>query len=175
METKTHVKASSPFNIRRHSCPKRSTAWKSERGASLVEIALLLPFLGLLLLGVIDFGRAFYLSIEVQNAAEAAALYGAQNITDTTGIENAAVNDAANVPGMSTSSVTVTTGCECSNGTSSQSPCPGTPPTCPANVVNFVQVTTSATYKPWFSSWMIPGLPSPITLNGSAKVRQQGP
>ena len=145
-------------------------AWvKSEQGDSLVEIAMLLPFLGLLLLGVIDFGRAYYLGIEVASAAEAGALYGSQNPTDTAGMQSAAITDAPDVPGMT---ATATIGCECSDGSSSQSPCPATPPTCAVNLVNYVQVTTTAIYTPMFRSWVIPGLPSSITLHGSAKMRQ---
>jgi Flp pilus assembly protein TadG len=140
-----------------------------EGGASLVEVALMLPFLGLLLLGVIDFGRAYYLSIEVQDAAEAGALYGSQNPTDAAGMESAAKADATNVSGMT---ATATYGCECSDGSGQQSPCPSTPPTCSVNVVNYVTVTTTATYTPLFHTWMWPGLPKSITLNGSAKMRQ---
>lgn len=154
-----------------------------EGGASLVEVALMLPFLGLLLLGVIDFGRAYYLSIEVQNAAEAGALYGSQNVTNITGMEDAATNDAADVKGaadVTWTTPTATNGCECSNGTSvtpSSTPttnaCPS-PPTCGTSlsVVNYVTVTTKATYTTWLHKWIIPGLPTSITLNGSATMRQ---
>jgi len=151
---------------------------KSERGASMVELGLMLPFLGLLLLGVIDFGRAYYLGVEVQNAAEAGALYGTQNLTDITGIESAATTDAPNVPGIS---ATATNGCECSDGsavTPSASPtanaCPTPPTTCTGSLslVDYVQVNTTATYTTMFHSWIIPGLPTSITLKGSAKLRQ---
>ena len=141
----------------------------SESGTGLLEVALVLPFLGLLLLGVIDFGRGYYLSIEVQNAAEAGALYGSQNPSDTAGMQSAATTDAPDVPGMT---ATAAAGCECSDGTSSQSPCPTTSLSCAVNIVNYAQVNTTATYSPWFVSWIIPGLPSSITLHGSAKVRQ---
>ena len=143
---------------------------KAEAGTNLLEVALMLLFLGLLLLGVIDFGRAYYLRIEVANAAEAGALYGSRNPTDIAGIQSAATTDAPDVPGMT---ATATIGCECSDGSSSQSPCPATPLSCAVNVVNFVQVTTTATYTPIFNAWVIPGLPSSIALRGSAKVRQQ--
>ncbi len=153
---------------------------KSDRGASLVEVALLLPFLGMLLLGVIDYGRAYYLGIEVQNAAHAGALYGIQNLTDITGIQSAAVTDAVNVPSFTSSNVTVANGCECSDGTSitpsttqTVNACP-TPPSCTGTVslVNYVKVTTTYNYTTWFHSWVIPGIPTTITLNGSAKLRQ---
>jgi Flp pilus assembly protein TadG len=136
----------------------------AERGASLAEFALLLPFLSLLLLGVIDFGRAYYLGIEVSNAAYAGALYGSQNPSDTKGMQNAATGDAPDVSGMT---VTATYGCECSDGTSPVTQCTSQP-TCTINVVNYVQVTTSATYRtllPW------PGIPSSFALQGKARLR----
>jgi hypothetical protein len=39
---------------------------------------------------------------------------------------------------------------------------------CTVNVVNYVKVTTSATYKPMFP-W--PGIPASIAMQGSAKLR----
>lgn len=136
----------------------------SECGSSLVELALMLPFLVLLLLGIVDFGRAYYLSVEVNNAAHTGALYGTQNSTDTTGMQNAATGDAPDVSGIA---ATATYGCECSDGSNPVANCTS-PPTCAVNVVNYVQVTTSATYKPLFP-W--PGIPSSLTLQGSARLR----
>ena len=156
---------------------------KSDRAASLIELSVVLPVLGLLLLGVMDFGRAYYLGVEVQNAAEAGALYGTQNVTDITGMQNTATGDMPEVASgkdVSAYSATATNGCECSDGslvTPSSSPttnaCPA-PPTCtaPATVINYVKVTTTATYSAWFHSWVIRGLPMSVTLNGSAKLRQ---
>jgi Flp pilus assembly protein TadG len=144
-----------------------------------VEVTVILPVLGLLLLGVIDFGRAYYLGIEVQNAAEAGALYGTQNLTDITGMQSAATTDAPNVSGIT---ATATNGCECSDGsnsTASASPttsaCPA-PPSCTGSLtlISYVQVNTTATYTTLFHSWIVPGLPTTITLKGSAKMRQQG-
>jgi Flp pilus assembly protein TadG len=143
-------------------------AWAArERAQSLAEFALLLPVLGLLVLGVIDFGRAYYLSIEVNNAAYAGALYGASNSSDTAGMQAAALADAADVPGMT---ATPSFGCECSDGSGINPTC-ASPPGCspPATtLVNYVLVTTSATYNTMFP-W--PGIPSQFTLTGSAKLR----
>ena len=142
----------------------------TERGSSLIELAVLLPVLSFLLLGVIDFGRAYYLSIEVANAAHAGALYGIGNTGDLSGMQTAATNDAVNVPGMT---AVATNGCECSDFSASYTlaQCVSiTPPTCtsPVTLVNYVQVTTSATYTTMFP-W--PGIPSSFALNGSAKIR----
>ena len=135
-----------------------------EQGASLVEMGLMLPFLALLLLGLIDFGRAYYINVEVSNAAYTGALYGTQNYSDTTGMQNAATGDAADITGMT---AVATYGCECSDGTNAVASCTSQP-TCAVNVVNYVQVTTSATYKPMFP-W--PGIPSSFSLQGTARLR----
>ena len=159
------------------SCRRFLAVWVAkaapEAGASLVEMALMLPFLGLLLLGVIDFGRAYYMSIEVQNAAEAGALYGSQNLGDTAGMIATAKADAPDIPSSTWTSgyPQANSGYECSNGSSQQS----TPPTtCGTyNVVQYAQVITNVTYTTWFPLWIIPGLPASIPLQGSATMRQR--
>ena len=135
---------------------------RSERGQSLVGLGLMLPVLGLLLFGAIDFARAYYLSIEVTNAARAGAQFGVQN-SSSAGMQNAATSDASDVPGIT---ATATYGCECPDGTGQVPGC-STPPGC-ANAVNYVLVTTSATYRPLIP-W--PGIPSSIPLSGQATVR----
>jgi TadE-like protein len=135
---------------------------RSERGSSLVELGLMLPVLGLLLFGAIDFGRAYYLSIEVTNAARAGAQFGVENASSA-GMQNAATSDAPDVPGIT---ATASYGCECPDG-SGQIPGCSSSPGC-ANAVNYVQVTTNATYSPLIP-W--PGIPSSIPLTGEATVR----
>jgi Flp pilus assembly protein TadG len=48
-------------------------------GQSLVEFALAVPVLLLILLGLADFGRAFYYTTAIANAARAGAEYAAKN------------------------------------------------------------------------------------------------
>jgi Flp pilus assembly protein TadG len=144
---------------------------RGEHGASLVEMALLLPMFMLLLFVAIDLGRAFYLVIEIAGAARAAAIYGSRNPTDTTGMSNAAKYDAPDVPNLSVG--TPTYGCECSDGTnySAGSTC-GTTPTCSSTTqVYRVNVTVTATYKPLIP-W--PGLPSSMPFSSSASMRSTG-
>jgi len=47
--------------------------WPDERGQSLVELALVLPLLLLLVVGIIDFGRAYNNYIIITNAAREGA------------------------------------------------------------------------------------------------------
>ncbi len=54
----------------------------SRRAQSLVELALLLPLFMMLLLGAVEFGRAFAAGLTASSAARQAASYAAQHQTD---------------------------------------------------------------------------------------------
>src|SRR3954469_8899862 len=72
-----------------------------ERGSAMIELALVAPILTMLVIGVAEFGRFSYMSIEIASAARAGVQYGAQNhitASNTTAMQNAATADAANVP-----------------------------------------------------------------------------
>lgn len=145
----------------------------ADHGSSLVEVALTLPILLLLLFGVVDFGRAYYLSLEMAAAAHAGAEYGSQNPTDSSGITVAAQKGAPDVPNLTVA--TPAYGCECSDGTLYSSNCTNAP-TCTSNVVYKVQVSVSTTYRTWVPwSWARWGtLPSSIALSSSATMRNGG-
>ena len=49
---------------------------RCERGQSLVELALVLPFMLLILFGIVDLGRVFNAYIVITNASREGALYG---------------------------------------------------------------------------------------------------
>jgi len=68
--------------------------WPDERGQSLVEMALVLPLLLLLVLGIIDFGRAFNNYIIITNAAREGARYAARFPLHDVGIRQAAILEA---------------------------------------------------------------------------------
>jgi len=139
---------------------------RDEQGASLVELAFVLPLFPLLLFGAIDFGRAFYVSVEIVGAAQAAAAYGSQSPTDITGMQTAAQDDAPNVPSLSVG--TPTSGCECLDGSHYGSVCPATATCGGNNTVQRVNVTVTGTYSPLIP-W--PGVPSTMRLSSSAAMR----
>jgi Flp pilus assembly protein TadG len=60
---------------------------RREDGQSYLELALVLPFLVLLLLGTLDVGRAFNAQIVVMNAAREGARYGIAHSGDTSDIQ----------------------------------------------------------------------------------------
>lgn len=66
-----------------HTSPERS-----ERGQSLVELALSMPLLLLLMLGTLDVGRLFFDYIELRNAVREGAGYGAHFPTDNSGMRD---------------------------------------------------------------------------------------
>jgi Flp pilus assembly protein TadG len=151
----------------------RLKLFNSDGGTSLIEMALLLPILFLLLMGTVDFGRAYYLEIEVSRAAHTGALYGSQNPTDLAGMQSAATLDAADVSGLA---VTSAYGYECSDGTQRGASCSSTgcattpvaPTSCGFNAVYYIQVNTSVSYSATFP---YPGIPTPIVLRGQATMR----
>lgn len=92
----------------------------------MIELALILPVLLLLTLGVIEMGRAAYLYLEVVDAAKAGAQYGSQtmaNAVNTGNILLAVQNDAVDLGANLTMPNTYIT-CVCP-GTGVSSPCGG--------------------------------------------------
>ncbi|MCC7118869.1 MAG: pilus assembly protein [Anaerolineales bacterium] len=61
---------------------------KSERGQSLVELAISLPVILLLMIGAVDFGLAIYAYLSIRDAAQEGALYASINPGNTAEIEN---------------------------------------------------------------------------------------
>jgi Flp pilus assembly protein TadG len=63
---------------------------RGSQAQALVEFALILPLLLLVLIGIIDFGRALFVYSEVSNAAREAVRYAAVNSDDCNEIANRA-------------------------------------------------------------------------------------
>jgi Flp pilus assembly protein TadG len=56
-------------------------------GQSLIEVALALPILVMLLLGLLDFGRAFFTLVALHDAADEGASYASISPNDMAGIQ----------------------------------------------------------------------------------------
>ena len=59
---------------------------RSERGQSLVEIAISLTVIMMLMVGAVDFSVAYFTYTALEDAAQEGALYGSINPMDTAGI-----------------------------------------------------------------------------------------
>lgn len=70
-----------------------------ERGQELVEFALMLPFLLLILIGVIDLGRTFHAAITIANSSRTGARfaisYGYEDIGGVVSVDHAAIGNRA--------------------------------------------------------------------------------
>ena len=137
-----------------------------QKGQSLAELALLLPIILVSVMGIIEVSRVSYFAIQVANAARAGVQYGAQNSTtasDTTGMQNAAINDAVNITGLSASANHF---CKCSDGTSTA--CLSNTCSAGTRLLEYVNVTTSVTVNSLFK---YPGIPQTYALNGASTER----
>jgi len=142
----------------------------AQRGTSLVEFAFLLTFVLVpLFLLCVDFGRGYWIGIEVSEAARSAAQFGmSQTGASVTALQSAATAAAPDLTGMTAVAVT---GCMCSDETSQQTPCSTTvPPTCAGTrLINYVQINTQYNYTPLFNPHAVFAvLPATLTIKGQA-------
>lgn len=138
-----------------------------QKGTAAIEFGLAIPLLLVMLMGVVELGFAIYQGMQVYAAAEAGALYAAQNGWSSSGISTA-VTSATSATGLTASpaptqfwgcpdesgiSTVVSSSVKCADGNS-----PGL----------YVQVNASldhATILPY------PGLPLPTTLTAKSIIR----
>ena len=139
-----------------------------QSGQALIELAIVLPVLLLLAVGVIDVGRYAYIAILIGNAARAGAAYAAQSVpqsADLPGMTTAAANDYQN-NGQNPATLTVasTTTCGCDTGGSFVAAAACSPATCPAAAhwVILVNVTASGNFGALFP---YPGIPSSLNIS----------
>jgi Flp pilus assembly protein TadG len=148
------------FGHRRH--------FSAARGQSYVELAFALPVLAIIFVVAADFGRLFYVYLEVINAARAAAQYGSNSVVtaaDSTGMVAAAKQDGVNI-----SNLTVTASqCTCGTATTSVPACSS--PYCANDPQgNYVVVNAQA---PFSTIVKYPGLPTALTLKSQAVMQVQ--
>ena len=144
-------------------CQAHRVLRAGEAGTALVETALTLPLLFALILGAVEIAQVAYASIEVADAAKAAVAYGAQSggtAGDTTGITYAATHDAANIPSLSVTNISVSY--ICSDGSAAT----GLSTDCAnSHIEEILTVNTQATVS---TVVHLPFLPTSFTLHGQA-------
>jgi Flp pilus assembly protein TadG len=120
----------------------------------------------LLVIGVADYGRVFFTSITVANAARAGAEYGAQNPAtsiDTVGMKIMSQQDGNEI---GTITLQARTYCECGGASH------GCTTVCTGGAAPdvFVEVTATKVVSMLFS---YPGLPDSVTISRKAIFRSQ--
>ena len=130
----------------------------------MVELAFAALLLSLLAVVSADAGRAFFVGIEVTNAARAGVEYGIQNSTtagDISGMETAATNDGNGIAHLKAKAKTY---CQCGSGSATSCPLPSS---C-NDPRGYVEVDTSAPFTTLLS---YPGIPTSLKLSGKAIMR----
>lgn len=151
---------------RRRSVLKRlSRLHLSDRGGAMVELAVVLPVLILIAIGVMDYGRVYFTSIAVANAARAGAEWGAQNLGAYSD-KHAEMQAFAKADGAEVGTMIVTSSrvCRCGNTVvtcSTTSDCGGGY----GPAAEYVEVTASKTVALLLK---YPGLPASIAVSRTA-------
>ena len=83
---------------------------KDQKGQSLVEISLAMPVLLLILVGILDLGRAYFTFISLADAAGEGAAYAAIYPTQTEKILNRTADASGGLVVLSTDMITITHG-----------------------------------------------------------------
>ena len=142
---------------------------RSERGTQLVEMAILAPFLVVLMLGSTDFARASYHAITLANAARAGAQFATQNsaaAANAVGIRSAAEFEAQNIGAIT---VVSSIFCRCPGSTVVVSCTVGA---CAGGAGK--ELYTSVTASQIFLTLApYPGVPSSIPMSRNATMRVQ--
>lgn len=95
---------------------------RSERGQSLVELAISLLILLMLLLGAFDFSVALFSYVSMRDAAQDGALYGSIEPADTSGIKHRVIAAASDIIIIDELDITITYNHSACEGSTSGEP-----------------------------------------------------
>lgn len=143
---------------------------RDERGNSVIELALVLPILSSMLVGMVDLSRGFAMKLATQQAAQRSIEKVMQTTASTTVIDSLKA-EAAGAASVATSAVAVDFWLEC-NGVRQMS----YDSTCPSGqtYARYLSVDVTKIYTPMFA-FKFAGASSDgtYTLHGIAGVRTQ--
>ena len=144
---------------------------RDDRGASIVELALVVPIMGSLLIGMVDLSRAYSHKLKLEQAAQR-AIEKVQQYQAASSTYGTLQTEAANAANVAASNVTIDFWLEC-NGTRAtdyNSVC-----TSGQTYARWVTVDVTGTFSPLFRSKHYPGANTDgtFTLHGVAGMRTQ--
>ena len=147
---------------------------RDERGASIIELALVLPFFSAMIIGVADISRAYSAKLKLEQAAYR-AIEKVQQYRDTSSTFSTISSEAttaATAAGFASPTVTIDYWLECDGARQDtyESMCSGS-----ATPNRWITVDIAGTYTPMFASSRWPGSNSngTYTLHGKAGLRTQ--
>lgn len=133
------------------------TLWREDRGAAIIELAIVAPVIALMTVGVVDLSNGFNTKLKVEQAAQR-SVEKVMQTTGVTNVETTIANEAicqfnGTMPNstvcktapLTAANVVVTHRLECNNVVT-------TDPDCPEDTVEsrWIKVTVSTTYTPMF-------------------------
>jgi Flp pilus assembly protein TadG len=147
-----------------------------ERGASIIELALVAPVFASLLIGMVDISRAYSSKLQLEQAAQR-AIEKVQQYQTTSSTYDTLRTEAATAAGITatTSNPTVRYWLQCDSnarlyGSASETNCTGT-----QTYQRYVEVTVTKPFTPMFGTRFFPRANSDgtYTLSATAALRTQ--
>lgn len=144
-----------------------SRIWAATDGLGAIEFGFVAPVLLVMLLGILDFGMAFWQQMEIANAADAGTQWGMSNTYDEASIRSVAQSATSLAFPNPATNITPSNvcGCVCTTTNTIQL-AGGTAPSCgtscstvcPAGSVSptsssYIVVNTQICYQPVFPAW----------------------
>jgi Flp pilus assembly protein TadG len=157
---------------------KRHSLIRDERGASLIEMALTLPFLATMVIGMVDVSQGYSAKVKLTQAAQR-AIEKAMQGEKTTSLYDTLQQEGATAAGVATSAVTVKYWLECNGvnqNTSTATMAADYNKVCPAGqtFARYVNIDITKNYTPMFAThWLGSNTDGSFTLHGKAGLRVQ--
>ena len=151
---------------------------RDTRGASLIEFALAAPFLGALVVGMVDVSQGYSAKVKLTQAAQR-AIEKAMQGEKTTDLYDTLQQEGADAAGVATSAVTVKYWLEGNGGNQNTSPstmAADYDKTCTTGqtIARYVSIDIQKTYTPFFATRFLgSNSDGSFTLHGKAGVRVQ--
>jgi Flp pilus assembly protein TadG len=148
-----------------------------QRGASIVELGLVAPIFGGLLVGMTDISRAYSMKLRLEEAAQRAIETVQQQSTHGNNYASLSTeaSNAATAAGYSGSTVTVTYSLECNGATNTSTTGAAINASCTTGqtYANYVTVKITNSYTPMFTASYFPNHNSngTVTVSGYAGLR----
>jgi Flp pilus assembly pilin Flp len=144
---------------------------RDDRGASIIELALVAPVLASLLIGMVDLSRAYSYKLKLEQAAQR-AIEKVQAYQTSTSTYTTLQSEAAAAAGVPTNKVTIDYWLECDGTRVSnyESVCAGS-----QTYARWVTVSVEGTFTPMFRSKYYPRANSDgtFTITGKTGMRTQ--
>lgn len=139
---------------------------RGEQGSAAIEFGLAAPFLVLLMVAVTEVGTAAYQGMQVQNAAEAGAVYASKHGLNVPGITSAVVNATSGAGITATPAPAQFCGCPSAGGIASVQ----CSTVCADGIAPgyYIRISAQLSRAPILS---IDGLALPATITGESVIR----